>query len=281
MPITPNDYIQLYNPDKDKMAEALLSIKGVERTMTELAAESGVSQPMLSRILRKEYTKPLSFYVLSKLFTSASPECLLLFEDLLKYNGMVSREEAEGVNRVNLVDDDKMLKKQIRGVMTNSLLNLGMPVKKLTASDTREQKESRIFSEYMVCDLAVTLLEHKPYIEWGFLFLPVNKKEEDTEKSFQSFARMIIRKYAILFLEDAWAPERLTDQKFSFVFIDEDYYKAFVEVLSEAKLNSRMSAILVDMQKSKVVSEHVFDSTMYGQEESLFRNHKRSNKEGL
>ena len=60
-----------------------------------------------------------------------------------------------------------------------------------------------------------------------------------------------MRRYAPLFLRDAWESETLKDFENTFVFIEEKAYKTFVEMMKGRKFNTKMSVMLVDLERKK------------------------------
>ena len=89
--------------------------------------------------------------------------------------------------------------------------------------------------------------------------------EEDINQRPDRFVvRMILERITPWFLVDAWYPEELRGQKFSFVFADERLVisrKAVAvvvdsaEAVKPAKLNNEMTVILMDRYNFEVVKE--------------------------
>jgi len=71
---------------------------------------------------------------------------------------------------------------------------------------------------------------------------------------------------------DAWSLEYVKKDKFSFCFVDEELFQAFVDAMQVAKLHTEMTAILMDTENYTVLRE-VWLPGDYDRisEESIFR----------
>ena len=68
-----------------------------------------------------------------------------------------------------------------------------------------------------------------------------------------------MRKSSVLLLRDALEKESLKNSMNSFVFVDRKVYEVFCELMEEIKVNSYMSAILIDADRRKVVEEKAWE----------------------
>lgn len=263
-----NEYVVLSDPNKDKLSEALLMIKGASRTMAELASDTKISQSKLSRILNKNYKDPLPLPLLETLIEAACDESTVSLDDLISYNGMVSKEEARHINHTLNTYAKQTLKTQMKDIVTTSLFSRGVTIKKMGFTDNSGSYKFSVIPDSLVCDMAVSLPENDN-LEWGFLMLPV-VDPDDNDYEIKFFARRVISRFAFVFLRDAWTPDTGINQKISFVFSDKLYYEGFVDALSVARLNNRISAILIDISEKTVAEEHIFPCASFERETSIF-----------
>lgn len=268
------DYVQGRQPIKRMMTEAVNAMKGAERSMADFAAATGLSTSMLSRIVNGNYSKPIAIDILQKIAACKAKECPLDLEDLLEANGMMTKEQAERRSmmerRHQLMAERQRRRRDMKEVITDELFARGIAIKKLGVPDRSEISPSKVFNGVRVCDLAITLPDEKEYIEWGFSMLSSYRDEDDTERDDGFYIKRAIDNYAVIFLQDAWEPENSKHNKFSFGFVDENYFNMFIDALQIAKFNNRISAILIDIDARRVVKEHNFPCSNFPEAESLF-----------
>ena len=65
-----------------------------------------------------------------------------------------------------------------------------------------------------------------------------------------------MHRYSPLFLGDAWEPDNMRDFKNTIVFIEERAFRTFYEMLSDVKLNTWMSVMLLDTE-NKLIKEEI------------------------
>lgn len=272
--IRAEDFVQVRPPIKEMMTKAINDIKGPNRSMAELAEAAGISTSMLSRIVNGNYTKPISVEILQKLAACSPEGCPVDLEILFDCNGMMTKEDAARRSmmerRHQRIMEQRNRRKDMRDIITDELFARGIAIKKLGVPEKSEVHNSKLFSGVRVCDMAITLPDNKEYIEWGFSMLSAVHEEDDTDRDDAFYIRRIIDNYAVIFLQDAWEPEDSKHNKFSFAFVDERFYEMFIDALQVAKLNNRMSAILINLSTRKVVKEYNFPCTNFAVTESLF-----------
>ena len=241
--------------------------------MSDLAEASGVSTSMLSRIVNGNYSKPIAIDILQKLAKCAPQGCQIDFEDLLECNGMISKERAAQMSpmerRRQRMLEERNRRREMREIITDNLFARGIAIKKLGSPNQSETKPSKIFEDVRFMDLTITLPE-KEHIEGSFIMLSAVREEDNSYKDAEHYIKRVIEINAIIFLQDVWEPENLTNNKISFVFADELYFKMFKSALEKAKINNRMSAILLDINRRKVKKEHIFPCLKFVNEESIF-----------
>lgn len=268
------DYVHARSPIKPMMTDAVNAMKGTDRSMADFATATGLSTSMLSRIVNGNYSKPIATDILQKIAACKSKECSLDLEYLLEANGMMTKEQASRRSAMErghqLFAERQRRRRDMREVITDELFARGIAIKKLGIPDRSEITPSKVFSGARVCDLAITLPDEKEYIEWGFSMLSSYRDEGDTDRDDAFYIKRAIDNYAVIFLQDAWEPEYSKHNKFSFGFVDESYFNMFIDALQIAKLNNRMSAILIDMGERKVVKEYNFPCCNFPEAESYF-----------
>lgn len=268
-----DDYVQVRPPVKEMMTKAINDIKGPDRSMAELAEAAGVSTSMLSRIVNGNYTKPISVEILQKLAACAPEGCPVDLEILFDCNGMMTKEEAARRrtmdHRRQRMMEQQQRRRDMRDIITDELFARGIAIKKLGIPTRSEVHDSKLFAGARVCDMAITLPDEE-YIEWGFSMLSALHEEGDTERDDAFYIRRIIDNYAVIFLQDAWEPDNSKHNKFSFGFADEGFFNRFIDALEVAKLNNRMSAILINLNTRKVVKEYNFPCKNFPDTPSLF-----------
>lgn len=254
-------YVQVRQPDKEKMKIALLEIKGMDRKMSELAKETELGKVTLSRILNENYTKPISPEILEKLAASAAEGCTYDLEDLLEINGMVSKEKA--IREKLITPNEQSLEKKKRfldmeDIITKELFASGVAIKKMCQEDWTKVTTSNLFERGVGIGELTICLPEKGGLNWGFAILCDYQNEDQLAMGEELYVSSIFSNYKTIFLQDAWKPETLLNSKFSFVFADKSYYYAFIDAMDGAKLNNRMSAILINLYDKRVEEEQFF-----------------------
>ena len=268
------DYVLARQPNKPMMKKAVTGMKGSDRSMAEFAAVTGLSTSMLSRIVNGNYSKPISVEILQKIADGKSKDCTLDLKDLLEANGMIVKEEASRQNDGIYLQQAQLeqLKrgKDMQEIITDELFTRGVTIKKLRTLEKTELSYSKALSDERVCDLAIAVFDEEFNLEWEFEVIPYFREMDDTDRDDVILIKKIIQKNAVVFLQDAWSPESYKHRKFSFCFADKDYFDKFIEALQFAKLNNRMSAILIDTNAGKVVDEYNFPCSNFPEIKSLF-----------
>ena len=267
------DYVQTRQPIKAMVTEIINAMKGSERSMADFSVASGVNSSMLSRIINENYSKPISIDVLQKVAACSVDGCPFTLKDLLRANGMLTKEEAAHDSamqlRRNRFFEQQRRRRDMREIITDELFAREITIKKLGLSEKTEDQQSKLFSGAMICDLAIELPENEK-LEWGFSMLSAIREDDVTERDDVYYIRRIIENYAVIFLQDAWEPENAKNIKFSFGFADEVLFNMFIEALEVAKFNNRISAILINVNEHKVMKEFNFPCKNFSDIESLF-----------
>lgn len=267
------DYVQTRQPIKAMMTEIINAMKGSERSMADFSIASGVNTSMLSRIINENYSKPISVDVLQRIANCSADGCPFTLKDLLRANGMLTKEEAAHESamqlRRNRFFEQQRRRRDMREIITDELFAREITIKKLGLSEKTEDQQSKLFKGAMICDFAIELPENGK-LEWGFSMLSAVRENDVTQREDVNYIQRIIENYAVIFLQDAWEPENSKNTKFSFGFADEVLFNMFVEALKIARFNNRMSAILINVNKHEVIREYNFPCKNFAETESLF-----------
>lgn len=223
------DFIRVADPNKDILANLLVTAKGPGRTMKKFAAECGSSQPTFSRIANQSYKGPLSNEMIKAIAEHADPGSGVSLDMLMGANGM-----ARVMDSSTVVRDSRM---EVEKEFINSVLSGFEMDGRLIANE--KDHSFLIGTTYKFKpDLLVRVksAENRSYL-WAFeLILPkmnlFGRQGIDNGSSF----KQSVREYGRLFIEKVGRILPLfynSDEpieKFSFVVTDE---KAFEYLVSE------------------------------------------------
>lgn len=273
------EYVQVRTPDKVEIAHLVNHAKGLNRTMAQFAEACQISASTLSRIVNGKITKPLSYDTILKIYENrATKEHEFLLGMLLSANGMRQKEEHENnlskfsmyARRTQLMNRETTMK----NIVVTELFDRGIPVVNATrhrfGMDTNTTA-LEIFPE-KIGDMAVALNDAQPSeAVWAFYWFPQEPESEGDQKTTaQQIVRRVISAVSRLLLVDAWQPEVITGLKTSFVFSSEEVFDRFLITLKDAKLNTEMSAILLDIQAGCVLEEQWLPGITQPKEKSIF-----------
>lgn len=274
-----NEYIQVDPPMKENMTRAINEIKGADRTMNELASATGLSISMLSRIVNGNYIKPIDVKTLELLISHASKNSNIIFEELLRYNGMLTKKEFErrkdNSHRKQRIIEQRKYRQDMREIIIDELFSREIAIKKRKKIGIDRNIRSYI-GERM--DEMVISLPDEKNMTWAFYMASAYRVMDESREESERYVRRLIDRNAMIFLNDAWEPEKMENTKCSFVFIDETYFECFTKFMKKAKLHNRMSAILIDIKKRKVSRECIFDCRNFKNQINVFQKGDFSNK---
>lgn len=242
------ELIQIYAPDKKRLAEYVIQAKGAERTMAQFAEDAGISAPTLSRIINERIKSPLTWRLLSKIHIAKCDAAKFSFEDLLKANGMEKAEVIESnkpyisqltSNQEYLCEYDR----QIRNIITNAVLDRGVMIQNLSPEMDRKSMQP-------LCRLRIRhdfglYVPNEINQFWHFFLMGGRNRYPVQSKLTTTLALQI-------FVIDAWEPEFFENKRVSFVFSDSMMYEQFLSLYRGAPINSAISAILVDLETESV-----------------------------
>lgn len=274
--INPMDYMPVRTPDKEYLAELIMQIKGIERSMADFAADTGVTTSMLSRIVNGAYTKSISIDTLVKIMNGAKEQCKITFADLAHANGLETQEEinrraARDAQRRRRMAEDANRRLQIEEIITSELLAGGYAIRKNRRLRAKIVNLQELFPQEIGGDFRIELIGEAQDYPWHFMINPLNDSNELSDLRKVVNVKDFFRHYATLFLQDAWEPEKLRNRKVSFVFADSGYYEGFLELMQNASIQGDMSAILVDVNNNVVREETSISMNTFGDTTSLFQ----------
>ena len=254
------NFVQVRTPDKERIARITKGLIGENRTAAEFAQAVGLSPSMVSRIINGKYQKPLTEDILVKLVSDCSEEQDEKLESLIVANGMISKEQQErrhGPDRYRArITEMRDREISIQNIVTSELFARGVTVRKISRFDySGKLQDSKFFSRAVPYSLVMAMVDAEEPYEWGFVIAPQVFDVDETERDRRFIFQRMIERYSYLFLMDAWEPESLSNKKTSFVFVDRILFDMFVDIMQDAKLHNRMSAILVDIEKGEVLEE--------------------------
>ena len=260
-----SEYVQAYVPDVTELAYLLGKAKGWDRSMAEfsrICKEKGPST--FSRIYTGKIEKPVSDKLLIAIAENAADKSEVTLDKLMRANGKVPKEEAG--NRLYLNEDGVVCrdrserKKLVKDIIIQCLLEEGKRV--LLQPDTilRVELQGSSYSLSFPSDFIIHIIGDDALF-WNFLVdmtdmsdVPLKAASTDAKK----FLSESMKRYAPIFLRDAWEPKSLYEYRNTFVFIEEKAYKVFCEMIKDVKFKSSMSAMYVDIEKKKIVDQKIF-----------------------
>lgn len=257
-------YQQIRTPDMAALANYVNKAKGPERSMAQFAEDTQIGASTLSRIVNGKITKPLSKDVIIKIFECrANQEDDYLLEALARANGLLSPEYARRVQAEDRFAAKRNAEASRANMMKNSLVAgvvaCGMSVDGIINEKIvhMAREVPQIFPRHRG-DFTIKLRAEEilsSIREWSFFLYPQLMDEELNQRPDRFIIRMYLERITPWFLVDAWYPEELRGRKFSFVFIDEKLFDAFIEALKPAKLNNEMTVLLMDRYTFEVRKE--------------------------
>jgi len=252
-----NDYEQIRTPDFARIASYVNHAKGDHRNMTQFAETTGIGASTLSRIVNGRSTKPLSKDIIVKIYEArANKEDVVLLDMLARANGMFPRDFAERVKtqdryaakRNEEINREHMMKNALIAGVVSSGMTIGQVINqqyyhcpKIPAYIPRRRGN-------FVIELPPSTDEPPVTYCWTFFLYPGIHDELDEERhlSLRRHVQTILERASGWFVMDAWELDIVKGDKFSFCFVDEAIFNAFVENLQVAKLKTEMTAILMN-----------------------------------
>jgi len=276
-----NEYEQIRTPDFASIASYVIRAKGVERNMAQFAEATGISASTLSRIVNRKTQKPLSKESIVKIYEArAFQEETALLDSLARANGMFPKEYVE---RVKTTDDfaahrNKEISREhmMKNALIAGVASSALQIRSVINTPLYRASEVPAYVPRRRGDFVLTLGEPDNGVvpAWTFCLYPyiLSEAEDAYRRSATKRVYDIFRDISGWLLMDAWSLEYVKKDKFSFCFVDEELFQAFVDAMQVAKLHTEMTAILMDTENYTVLRE-VWLPGDYDRisEESIFR----------
>ena len=254
------EYKQVKKPNIDDLRQIVREARGDNRTMAAFANNTELSASTLSRILNGKITEPLSIELMAKVYVKRDPSSTFTLEDLIRANGMISvdsQEYTEGIiSNMNKVDSyskrSRMLRRvaDITHIIRDSLFARGLVI---SLANMANAPRSDFLNYYNICrnsDMSICIDNRL----WCFDYIVGG---DEYKVPIQLQIQRIINYNSMLFLIDSWEPEAYKFMNFSFVFVEDQLFDAFVDKFSNKELHINMTAILIDEIEKNVVTETV------------------------
>jgi len=252
-----NDYEQIRTPDFARIAELVNYAKGKDRNMAQFAEATGIGASTLSRIVNRISTKPLSKEVLVKIYEArAEKDAVALLDMLARANGMFPKEFAERAKAHDRFEAKRNEEISREHMMKNALIagivSSGMAIDQVINMPYYRCPQAPAYIPRKRGDFVIQLPpssdDPKIAYMWTFFLYPQIHDELDDERhlSLRRLVQNIIERASGWFVMDAWDIDIVKGDKFSFCFVDERIFDAFVETLKIAKLKTEMTAILLN-----------------------------------
>ena len=259
-----SEYVQLFVPDTEELAALITKAKGEGRSMAEFSRVCKVKGPStFSRIVNELIDKPVSDELLAAVAKNAADPEEVTFEMLMRANGKIPKEELEGGKNPTEENGRKTYKSQadtiklVKEILLQSFNEKGHAVMVYPDLLKSGKMPPSPHAFPRLTDFALHLQGEDP-LYWNFIvdFTDMHTVSLKMQRSNTGYLRESMRRYATLFLRDAWEPETMKDFKNTIVFIEEKAFKVFTEMIKDVKPNTWMSVMFVDTGK-KIVKDEI------------------------
>lgn len=260
-----NNYIIARTPDKAELARLLRKAKGVDKNMNQFAEECETSGSTFSRIANCKITQAVAPELLVKIAEHADPDSGVQAYMLFRANGMLPKDVAERREQMpnRYIREDEIFSREIgiKNALVNDLISRGNQIQLLREIDDpsagrfiRSTGRTNMLLRVSGCEA-----EYWKFRVMGMRFSRVASENETRRPSYKGEARLLLSRLAEVFLEDMWEPEGFKMCKLSFIFEDEEFYRAFNELVENRLFNNWFSNILIDIEKGQVIEEFVYN----------------------
>ena len=258
-----SEYVQAYVPDTEELATLLAKAKGDNRSMAEFARACKVKGPStFSRIVNEKIDKPLSDELLYAIVENAADQQEVTIDKFMRANGKLPKDEMAG-GKVPTVDNSKQIfetqaetRRLVKEILLQEFYEKGHTV--LLYPDLLMAGKIPLSRHAMkrLSDFALHLQGMEP-LYWNFIvdFTDMQHVSLKAKADNTKLLRGSMQRYAQLFLRDAWEPDTMEGFKNTIVFTEEKAFKTFLKMISDVKLNTWMSVMLVDLEKRSLKSE--------------------------
>ena len=264
------EYIQVLQPDIEGLAEAIRKSMGT-RSLNAYSDEFRVKFPeikmspsKLHRIISGGNVKAFKIEELQVFAEMADKDSEVTLDSLAKLNGMRNKDaESEKVDVLGQRRHQTFLaEKQCSMIIKNEITDRGYFLNAyngnvragfMTRFDDDKDRPSVFSRQY---NMKLSISGMPTHSMWRFAFDTAQLDEEDKKVNFvNARTRYFINRFSGVFASDSIEWDLYENEKFSFVFIDETLYKAFLEKMKDIRVNGLITAILVSFDECRVVEE--------------------------
>lgn len=262
-------YVQYKAPDQEALRDQINKARG-EQTMAKFAETIKYNSPnikvsasTLSRVCNWNSSTPVSIDLIRAIAAVADKDSGVTLESLAQANGMrTEEEEVEVSKRFDVMNRRRQriaeVEKECRDIIQDEIMNRGYVVRKLRI--LRPLNEYSVLADRAFprkADFGYSVSGMAPCNTWKFAVCPMELSENTADGSYRAYVKQCLSIYASVFASDSFEPEMWEGEKYSFIFVDEKLYHFFLDTLEkyDIKVNGVMTAILIEMEKHRVVDE--------------------------
>ena len=232
-------YRRVTSPDKDLLAELVISAKGPRRSMRQFAKDCNVNPSTMSRVINKKTQGANSDDLIAAIADHADPDSGVTFEMLMKAHGMAQISDDSGaVLRVHIETGNRIIKEE--------LLKRGYSIKE----GQEPWLKSFLGGCYIKMDIRTDALGEENSVWLMDIWTLRPSEVNDVEKASDRLLQWLLMYIGMLNVDS-----RHVD-RFSVVISNEALYWYAVEKLEQFIYRNDISVILVDLGAEKVVEEY-------------------------
>lgn len=256
-------YRRVTSPDKDLLAELVISAKGPRRSMRQFAKDCNVNPSTMSRVINKKTQGANSDDLIAAIADHADPDSGVTFEMLMKAHGMALISDDSGaVLRVHIETGNRIIKEE--------LLKRGYSIKE----GQEPWLKSFLGGCYIKMDIRTDALGEENSVWLMDIWTLRPSEVNDVEKASDRLLQWLLMYIGMLNVDS-----RHVD-RFSVVISNEALYWYAVEKLEQFIYRNDISVILVDLGAEKVVEEYLVKMDRRVTNENVFYKVEEKTQEG-
>ena len=256
-------YRRVTSPDKDLLAELVISAKGPRRSMRQFAKDCNVNPSTMSRVINKKTQGANSDDLIAAIADHADPDSGVTFEMLMKAHGMALISDDSGaVLRVHIETGNRIIKEE--------LLKRGYSIKE----GQEPWLKSFLGGCYIKMDIRTDALGEENSVWLMDIWTLRPSEVNDVEKASDRLLQWLLMYIGMLNVDS-----RHVD-RFSVVISNEALYWYAVEKLEQFIYRNDISVILVDLGAEKVVEEYLVKMDRRVTKENVFYKVEEKTQEG-
>lgn len=262
------EYIQVRTPDPEALKDQITRARG-DKTMVAFAEaikrstpEISVSASTLSRACNVTDNKPVNMALLEAI-ALVSADNTVTVDTLAKANGMRLPEEAEEIDKkMTYLQWLREMARRIRMTIQGEISERGYSLQQLpghgnglTLNYYGEQRDKLFTRTY---DFGYSISGLSPCSIWKFNVYAVEiPGDNNSQVALEAHVGYFLNRCLPVFASDNYEWELYENEKFSFVFVEEKLYRAFLDRIAQhnMKVNGLMTAILISTKDMRVIEE--------------------------